>query len=75
VKREEAIAILREIVATRVLRFNWVSLENGKSDCYELHIKPEITNSDWLKPIVEKHNLALKEVNGLFIIYGEYEEA
>ena len=74
-KREEAIAILREIVANRVLRLNWVSLENGKSDCYELYIKPEIANSGCLKPIVEKHNLALKEVNGLLIIYGEYEKA
>ena len=74
-KREEAIAILREIVANRVLRLNWVSLENRKPDCYELHIKPEIANADCLKPIVEKHNLALREVNGLLIIYGEYEKA
>ena len=39
------------------------------------YILPEITNADCLKPIVEKHNLALKEVNGLLIIYGEHEKA
>lgn len=74
-KREEAIAFLKEVVANQVLQFIWVSLVNGKSGGYELHIKPEIEDLARLKPIVEKHNLALKEVDGLFIIYREYEKS
>jgi hypothetical protein len=71
-KREQAIAILKEIVANQVLKFNWVSLVNGKTGGYELHIKPEIEGSTRLKPIAEEHNLSLKEVNGVLIIYREH---
>ncbi len=67
--REEAIAILKEIAANRVVAPNWVSLINSESDSYELHIKPGIINSASLKLIVEKRDFELKEVNGLFVIY------
>jgi hypothetical protein len=66
--RGEAIALLREIAANQVATPNWVSLVNGKADSYELQIKPESVDLACLKLIVEKHNLAWKEANGLFII-------
>jgi hypothetical protein len=53
-----------------VLQPNWISLANGNSGGYELHIKPEIDDLARLKPIVEKRNLALKKVNGSMIIHG-----
>ena len=72
VKREQAIAILREIVANQVLQLNWVSLVDGMGG-YEVHIKPEIEDSASLNSIVEKHKLAIKEVNGVLIIYKEHD--
>jgi hypothetical protein len=72
-KREEAIAILREIVESSCIALKSVSLVNIKSDSYELHLKPEDDTSDSLKPIVEKHYLKLKEANGTIIIYREHE--
>jgi hypothetical protein len=72
VNRGEAIAILKEIAANQAVAPNWVSLANRESDSYELHIKPETINSASLKLIVEKHDLTLKEVNGLFVIYKEH---
>jgi len=68
-KRVEAIALLREIASDRAIIPTWVSLEHAKSDGYELRIKPESSDSTSLKPIVKERNLALKEVNGFWIIY------
>jgi len=50
-------------------RATWVSPVNAKSDDYELHIKSERRDSASLEPTVEEHNLALKEVNGFWVIY------
>ena len=71
-KREKAVAILKEIMANRKIHFKWSSLVNGKSGGYELHVKSEAANPACLKPIVKKHSLALKEANGLLIIYKEH---
>ena len=71
-KREKAVAVLKEIMANRKIHFKWSSLVKGKSGGYELHVKSEIANPACLKPIVEKHGLALKEANELFIIYKEH---
>jgi hypothetical protein len=73
-KREEAIAILQEIIVNQLLPVNWVSLVFRKSDLYEIHIKPESAVPESLKHFVEKHGLALKEgVNGVLIILREHE--
>ena len=37
---------------------------------YELHIKSADVELDLLKPVVKKHALSLKNVNGLIIIHG-----
>ena len=71
-KRDEAIALLKEIAARKRFGFNWISLVNGNSGC-EIHIKPE-TASDpkTLKPIFEKRDLQMKEVKGILVIYKEH---
>ncbi len=71
-RREEAIAFLEEVVANKIIQIRWISLVDGKNG-YEIHIKPEIKDFTRLKPIVEKHNLALKEVNGVIIIHREHD--
>ncbi len=68
-KRTEAIAFLREITSDQTVIPAWVSLENANSDECELHIKPQSSDSSFLKPIFKEHNLTLKEVGGFWIIY------
>ena len=70
--RVEAITLLKEIAANRALTPTWISLVNVKSG-YEVHIKPESVNLDCLKMTVEEHNLALKEVSGLLVVYKEHD--
>lgn len=71
-KRDEAIALLKQIAESKRFSFNWISLANGKAG-YEIHIKPE-HGSDIavLKPIFENHGLQLKEVKGTLVIYREH---
>ncbi len=73
-KRKEAIALLKEITSDKTVIPTWVSLENGRSDGYELRIKPEKSDSASLRPIVKKHNLSLQEVNGYWVIYGRHSK-
>ena len=71
-KREEAIALLRELDAKQVFRPTWVSLESKETDNYELHIKPATIDQNGFTDIIKKYKLALKEgANGTLIIYGE----
>ena len=71
-KRDEAIALLKEIAARKRFGFNWISLVNGNSGC-EIHIKPEVTSAPQaLKPIFEKRDLQMKEVKGILVIYKEH---
>ena len=73
-KREEAISLLKEITAKRALVPKWISLEHGNSG-YEVHLKPDIVNPASLNLIVNQHNLALKDVNGLLVVYKEHESS
>jgi NAD(P)H-hydrate repair Nnr-like enzyme with NAD(P)H-hydrate dehydratase domain len=70
--RTEAVSLLKEIAAKRALVPQWISLENSISG-YEVHLKPNIVDADALNLIVKQHGLALKEVNGLLIVYKEHE--
>jgi len=72
VDRGAAIAFLKEIATNKELIPEWVSLENCTSG-YEVHIKPNTVNIASLKLLVEKHNLALKEVEGFLVVYEEYD--
>ena len=71
-KREEAIALLKQIAASERFGFNWISLVNGGAG-YEIHIKPEAgCNPAVLKPIFENRDLQMKETNGILVIYREH---
>jgi hypothetical protein len=69
VKREEAIALLKELAANQVLQPFWISMLREESGEFELHIKPETYDSAGLKLIAEKHNLTLKEDKGHLIVH------
>jgi hypothetical protein len=71
-KREEAIALLKQIAKSKRFTFNWISLVDGGAGC-EIHIKPA-QNSDQkvLKPFFANRDLQLKEVNGTLMIYREH---
>jgi hypothetical protein len=72
VKRDEAIALLKQIAENKRFGFNWISLVNGKSGC-EIHIKPEQGSSTaTLEPIFDKRGLKLKETKGTLVIYREH---
>ena len=71
-KREKAVALLKEIMANPKIHFKWSSLVNGKSGGYELHIESKVAKPACLKQIVKKHSLSLKEANELLIIYKKH---
>jgi len=72
VKRDEAIALLKQIAFSECFGFNWISLVNGDAGC-EIHIKPEAgSHPEALKPIFENRDLQMKEVNGILVVYREH---
>jgi hypothetical protein len=73
VERAEAVAFLKEVAATNTLIPNWVSLVNDGNSGYEVHIKPAFIELAPLTLIVEKHNLAMKTVEGLLVVYKEHD--
>lgn len=71
-KRDEAIALLKEIATSKRFGFNWISLVNGGAG-WEIHIKPEAGNDPKvLKPIFKNRDLLMKEVKGTLVIYREH---
>jgi hypothetical protein len=73
-ERERAIALLKEILAEQAVTPNWVDLEQESNSC-KLNIKPLCVDLSSLKRIVEKHNFALKDVNGRLVIYNAKNES
>jgi len=71
-KRETAVAILREIITNRKIHFKQSSLVNRKLGGYELHVESDAASGACLKPIAKRHGLALKEANGFFVIYKQH---
>jgi hypothetical protein len=78
--RQEAIALLREILeaCSELFDMNYVSLNladaqiRKSADDYELHIKSVLDERlrQCLTPILEKHQLRMKESKGSIIIYA-----
>jgi uroporphyrinogen-III decarboxylase len=72
VKRDEAIALLKQIAVDERFGFNWISLVNGGAGC-EIHIKPEAgSDPEALKPIFENRDVQMKEVKDVLVIYREH---
>ena len=71
-KRDEAIALLKQIALSERFGFNWISLVNGGAG-YEIHIKPEAgSKTEALKPIFENCDVQMKAVKGTLVIYREH---
>lgn len=72
-KREEAIAVLKEIAkACKTVGIEHISLKPvTESEGYELHIKDHFEEKDCerLQDILQNHNLSMKKHNGYVIIY------
>ena len=71
-KRDEAIALLKQIAVDERFGFNWISLVNGGAGC-EIHIKPEAgSDPEALKLIFENRDVQMKEVKDVLVIYREH---
>lgn len=70
-RRADAITLLKKIDSEKVINPNWISLTHVGSGRYELRLKREDLYFAFLKQIVEKCNLRVKEDDGLWAIYGE----
>ena len=77
-KREEAIELLKEIVAAcKDIDYKHISLKapsekaNVDSEGFELHVKNNFSEANWkcLKGIVQQRGLSVKDYDGWVIIY------
>ena len=82
-KRQEAMQLLKEVVAaTESVDYTHISLKppsentQTKSEGYELHIKNQFDEADWisLKNIIQKRGLSMKEYDGYIVIYKPRNE-
>jgi hypothetical protein len=72
-KREKAIAVLKEIAETcNKVDYKHISLKPiEESEGYELHIEDHFDEKDreGLNDILQKHNLSMKKHNDYVVIY------
>jgi hypothetical protein len=82
-KRQEAIELLKEIVAaTKSVNYTQISLNppsekvQMKSEGYELHVKNHFDEADWqsLKTVIQKRGLSMQEYDGYIVIYKPRKE-
>ncbi len=60
-KREEAVALIKELVSNNLIEVSWLSIEERKPNSYELRFKGDV-NRYLIETFLEKHNLALKRL-------------
>ncbi len=60
-KREEAVALIKELVSNNLIEVSWLSIEERKANSYELRFKGDV-NRYLIETYLEKHNLALQEI-------------
>jgi hypothetical protein len=58
-RREQALALVKELVANNLIQTNWLSLEKRKPDSYELKFKGDCDHS-LLSLFLQNHRLAIK---------------
>ena len=68
--REQAVALLKELVANDLIQTSWVSIEERTPNSYELKFNGNCDRS-LIDPILQKHNLTIKEDKdkGYFVIF------
>ena len=58
--REQAVALLRELLANNLIRTNWALIEERTPNSYELKFNGTFERS-LINPILQKHNLKIKK--------------
>ena len=68
--REQAVALLKELIANDLIQASWVSIEGRTPNSYELKFNGYY-NRGLIDPILQKHNLTIKEdkSKGYFVIF------
>ena len=73
-KREEAIAVLKEVVeACKTAGYSHISLKAvEESEGFKLHIKDHFDEKDFkrIADIIQKRNLNMKKYDGSIVIYA-----
>jgi hypothetical protein len=69
-RREQAVALVKELVANDLIQTNWLSIEKRKPDGYELKFKGYCERF-LLDTFLQKRNLAMEENNekGFCVIF------
>jgi len=58
--REQAVALLRELVANNLIHTNWALIEERTFNSYEVKFNGNFDRS-LINPILQKHNLTIKK--------------
>jgi hypothetical protein len=69
-KRENAVALVKELVFNNLIQTNWLSIDRRKVDSYELRFRGDYERHD-LDVFLQNRNLAMEEnkEKGFCIIY------
>jgi hypothetical protein len=59
-KRENAVALVKELVVNNLIQTNWLSIDKRKVDAYELRFSGFFERFD-LVTFLQNHNLAMEE--------------
>jgi hypothetical protein len=59
-RREQAVALVKELVANNLIQTNWLSLDKSKPDSYELKFRGNCEPL-LLDEFLQNRNLAMKE--------------
>ena len=69
-KRENAVALVKELVCNNLIQTNWLSIDRRKVDSYELRFRGDCERTD-LDIFLQNRNLAMEEnkEKGFVIIF------
>jgi hypothetical protein len=68
-KREQAVALVKEFVANQLILATWFSIDKKAKGGFEVHLRGDYNRSE-IDLFLAKHNLAMKKsAEGYFIIY------
>jgi hypothetical protein len=59
-KRENAVALVKELVANNLIQTNWLSIDRRKVDSYELRFRGDCERLE-LDTFLQNRNLAMEE--------------
>jgi hypothetical protein len=60
VRREQAVAIVKELVCNNLIQTNWLSIDSRKVDSYELKFRGDYEHND-IEIFLQNRNLAMAE--------------